>query len=141
MHLSARIEREQPNSNNNSLTAFAALSLAPSPEPGTSFQSSPSSIVFSLNGNQYSDSATDFGTENTESTDSSGSTFDDGESNEVVRLLDGQVLSLLNGDLELAARLIPKIHELLREEDGLGWIGGHRSPARRRNKHCRVQPV
>jgi hypothetical protein len=123
MLLSVSAERKPPNSNNNSLGAFAALSLAPSPEPDASFQSSSPSIIISLNGTQYSDSATDFGTENTETTDSGGSTYDDGESDEVVRLLDCQLLSLLNGDLELAARLIPKIHDRLREDDGLGLIG------------------
>jgi hypothetical protein len=124
MLFSVRVEREQPpDSNSNSLSAFAALSLAPSPEPGVSVQSSQSSIIFSRNGTQCSDSATDFGTENTETTDSSGSTVDDSESNEVVHLLHYQVVSLLNDDLELAARLIPKIHDRLREEGGLAWIG------------------
>ena len=120
--LSVSAERKPPNSNNNSLGEFAALSLAPAPEPDASFQSSSPSIIFSHNGTQHSDSATDFGTENTETTDSGGSTVDDGESNKVVRLLDYQVLSLLNDDLELAARLIPKIHDRLRVEGGV-WIG------------------
>ncbi len=127
MLLSVRVETEQPVSNRNSLSAFAALSLAPSSEPSASLQSSSSSMTFSFNGTQHSDSDTDFGTENTETTDSGGSTVDDGESNEVVRLLDYQVLSLLNDDLELAARLVPKIHDRLREEYGLIRVGDRES--------------
>lgn len=70
------------------------------------------------------DSATKFDSENTESNDSEP---DDGGINEVVQRLNCGLLSVLSGDLDLAARLIPKIHDLLNGEDEAGFLSFSRS--------------
>jgi hypothetical protein len=63
------------------------------------------------------DTATEIESENTES-DSSGS--DDEGTNDVIKLLDSRLLLVLNGHLDLAARLLPEIHDLLDDDDELG---------------------
>jgi hypothetical protein len=55
-----------------------------------------------------------------ENTESEGSGSDDGGINDVIRLLDSRLLSVLNDHLDLAARLLPEIHDLLDDEDEFG---------------------
>jgi hypothetical protein len=86
-------------------------SRGPPPEPTSSFRSSYSTGPFSLR-EESSDSVTDLDGWTAESSDSES---DDEELN-VIQLLDIRLVSVLSGDLDLAARLIPKIHNLLESE-------------------------
>jgi len=88
------------------------------PEPGSSFRPSCLSGIFSICV-APTDSATKFDSENTES---DGSEPDNGGINEVVQRLNCRLLSVLSGDLDLAAFLIPKIHDLLNGEDEAGIL-------------------
>jgi hypothetical protein len=97
----------------NPLLAFTTLSLSPTPEPGSPFHSTYSSGIFSLREPAY-ESATDIDSQNTESDDSAS---DAGRINEVIHMLDIHLVSVLSGNLDLAARMIPKIHYLLDGED------------------------
>ena len=101
------------------MTDLTTLSLALTEQSDSPFHSNHSSGIFSL-GTAPLDSTTDFDSQNTES-DSSGSSEE--PTNEVVKNLDCRLLSVLNGNLDLAARLMPKIHNLLNEEDRLPSIG------------------
>jgi hypothetical protein len=100
---------EQPSQPEGVLSAFAAFSLDPPPGPSSPIQSSYSTGPFSLR-EESSDNATDLDSWAAES-DNSGS--DDDEINDVIQMLDIRLISVLGGDLDLAARLIPKIHDLL----------------------------
>jgi len=91
------------------LLAFTTLSLSPTPEPGSPFHTIYSSGIFSLRESAY-ESATDIDSQNTESDDSAS---DARGINEVIHMLDIHLVSVLSGNLDLAARLIPKIHDLL----------------------------
>jgi hypothetical protein len=86
-------------------------SRGPPPEPTSPFRSSYSTGPFSLR-EESSDIVTDLDGWTAESDDSES---DDEELN-VIQLLDIRLVSVLSGDLDLAARLIPKIHDLLDSE-------------------------
>jgi len=97
----------------NVLSSFAELSIPPSPEPGSSFRSSYTSGLFSLR-ESIDSSATDVGSQNSVSDDSDS---DDGGISDVVQMLDVRLVSVLSGNLDLAARLIPKLHAALDEDN------------------------
>jgi hypothetical protein len=93
------------------LGSFTGLSLwsASELEPASSFHASCSNL-------SSTDSSTSF---DKESTGPDSSSSDDGNVNEVVHLIECRLLSIFSGDLDLAARLIPKIHAQLNGEDKL----------------------
>lgn len=107
--LSVPAQVEQPSQPEGVLSAFAAISLDPPSGPSSPIQSSYSTGPFSLR-EELSDNATDLDSWAAES-DNSGS--DDEEINDVIQMLDIRLVSVLGGDLDIAARLIPKIHDLL----------------------------
>lgn len=70
------------------------------------------------------DSATEVDNESTESDldGSDGSGSEDVGTRAVIQLLDIRLLSIVSGDLDLAARLLPKIHHLLNGDDTTGVL-------------------
>jgi len=104
--------RHSRSPNDSAKTSSASPdSRGPPPEPTSPFRSSYSTGPFSLR-EESSDSVTDLDCWTAESDDSES---DDEELN-VIQLLDIRLVSVLSGDLDLAARLIPKIHDLLDSE-------------------------
>jgi hypothetical protein len=93
------------------LRSFTALSLgsASELEPASPFHTSCSNLF-------STDRSTNL---DRESTGLDSSSSDDGDFNEVVHLIECRLLSIFSGDLDLAARLIPKIHAQLNGDDKL----------------------
>ncbi len=86
-------------------------SCGPPPEPTSPFQSNYSASPFSLHEDSSNSAAGLDGL--TAESDNSES---DGEEINVFQLLDIRLVSVLSSNLDLAARLIPKIHDLLDSE-------------------------
>lgn len=105
---------QKSNSLDDPLGAFTTLSLgsASELEPASSFHTSSSNL-------SSTDSSTNF---DNESTGPDSSSSDDGDVNEVVHLIEYHLLSIFSVDLDLAARLIPKIHAQLNGDNKLSSV-------------------
>src|ERR1700753_2691431 len=96
-----------PNDSAKTSSASPASRGPPPKSTSSSFRSSYSTGPFSLR-EESSDSATDLDGWIAESDDSES----DNEEINVIQLLDIRLVRVLSSDLDLAARLIPKIHDL-----------------------------